>query len=139
MDGLQAAILTVKLPHLPAWTRARKKLANDYTAALSGIPGLTTPHVAEGRDPVWHLYVIRHERRDELAKFLAARDIQTVINYPVALPFLPAYKRLKHVPTDFPNAHRHQSEILSLPIFPEMTAAQFDAVLSGVREFCKSD
>jgi dTDP-4-amino-4,6-dideoxygalactose transaminase len=132
LDGLQAAVLSVKLKHLPAWTAKRRELAAAYTAALARIPSVTTPVVAPGRDPVWHLYVVRHERRDALAKHLGARGIQTVINYPVALPFVPAYARLGHGPEDFPNAHRHQSRILSLPIFPEMTPAQLAAVVDAI-------
>jgi dTDP-4-amino-4,6-dideoxygalactose transaminase len=134
LDGLQAAVLSVKLPHLAAWTRRRQEIANDYQSLLAGIPGLTLPQVAAGREHVWHLYVIRHEQRDALAAHLAKRGVQTVVNYPVALPFLPAYARYAHRPEEFPNAFHNQSRILSLPIFPEMTgqhlAAVRDALLS---------
>ncbi len=135
LDGLQAAILSVKLPHLAAWTRRRQELAADYGRVLSGIAGLALPPVAAGREHVYHLYVVRHEKRDALAKHLAALGIQTVVNYPVALPFLPAYQRFGHGPADFPNAHHNQSRVLSLPIFPEMTGAQVAAVDTGLRSF----
>lgn len=135
LDGLQAAILSVKLPYLLQWTQARQHWAKVYTERLSGVPGLNLPTVAEGREPVWHLYVIRHERRDELAAHLKDSGIQTVINYPVALPFLPCYAPMGHKPSDFPNAHRDQSRILSLPIFPEMTEAQLEAVVEAIRSF----
>ncbi len=135
LDGLQAAILSVKLPHLPQWTQARQHWAKVYTERLKGIPGLSLPTVAEGREPVWHLYVIRHERRDALATHLKAKGIQTVINYPVALPFLPCYAPLGHQPADFPNAYHDQSRILSLPIFPEMTEEHIDAVVAAIRSF----
>jgi dTDP-4-amino-4,6-dideoxygalactose transaminase len=135
LDGLQAAVLSVKLPHLPAWTRRRQAIAAEYDRRLQDIPGVTVPRVARGREHVYHLYAIRHEQRDSLAVHLATRGIQTAINYPVALPFVPAYARLKLMPADFPNAHRNQSRILSLPIFPEMTAAQIDAVIDGLRSF----
>ncbi|WP_271008565.1 DegT/DnrJ/EryC1/StrS family aminotransferase [Paucibacter sp. B51] len=135
LDGLQAAILSVKLPHLPQWTRRRQEIAASYQTLLSGIDGVTLPTVAESREPVWHLYVIRHERRDALAAHLKGLGIQTVVNYPVALPFLPAYRSLGHVEADFPNAHRDQSRILSLPIFPEMTPVQMLAVADGIRSF----
>jgi dTDP-4-amino-4,6-dideoxygalactose transaminase len=135
LDGLQAAILGVKLPHLAQWTARRREVAAEYGRVLAGIEGLTLPYVAPDREPVWHLYVVQHERRDALAAHLAANGIQTVINYPVALPFLPAYQRLGHTPADFPVAHRHQSRILSLPIFPEITPAQFDAVADALRRF----
>lgn len=87
LDGLQAAILSVKLPHLAAWTRRRQEIAAEYDRRLSAISGVTVPTVAAGRTHVYHLYVIRHEARDQLAAHLAQRGIQTVINYPIALPF----------------------------------------------------
>lgn len=135
LDGLQAAVLSAKLPHLAAWTRRRQQIAMQYDRRLAEIAGVSVPQVAPGREHVYHLYVIRHERRDELAAHLAERGIQTVINYPVALPFLPAYARLGHVAADFPNAHHNQSRILSLPIFPEMRDEQIDAVVDAVRTF----
>jgi dTDP-4-amino-4,6-dideoxygalactose transaminase len=134
LDGLQAAILMVKLERLPAWTRARQEIAARYSARLCGVLGLTTPATADGREHVFHLYVVRHDDRDGLARRLKARGIQTVINYPVALPFLPAYARFNHQPGDFPVAYRNQSRILSLPIFPEMTEAQFEHVASAIEE-----
>lgn len=136
LDGLQAAVLSVKLPHLPSWTARRQEIARAYAERLSGAPGLTLPEVVDGREHVWHLYVVRHARRDDLARHLASLGIQTVVNYPVALPFVPAYSRLEHRPEDFPVAHRHQSQILSLPMFPEIRADQIDAVARAVRGFC---
>ena len=136
LDGLQAAILSVKLPHLPAWTAARQRIAARYDAMLAGTPDLVLPKVAEGREHVYHLYVIRHPRRDALKAHLASNGIETVVNYPVALPFLPAYARLHARPEQFPNAFADQSRVLSLPIFPEMTEAQQDRVVICVREFC---
>jgi dTDP-4-amino-4,6-dideoxygalactose transaminase len=136
LDGLQAAVLNVKLPHLPAWTRQRQALAARYGELIAGVEGLTLPHVATGAQPVWHLYVVQHERRDALAAHLTAHGIQTVINYPVALPFLPAYQRFGHRPEDYPVAFRHQSRVLSLPLFPEMSEAQMDRVVEALRAFC---
>lgn len=133
LDGLQAAILNVKLPHLRAWTHRRQALAGRYAELLLGVPGLTLPRVAAGREHVWHLYVIQHDQRDVLAQHLASHGIQTVINYPVALPFLPAYQRMGHRATDFPVAHGHQSRILSLPLFPEMSTAQLERVAGAVK------
>jgi dTDP-4-amino-4,6-dideoxygalactose transaminase len=135
LDGLQAAILSAKLTHLPTWTAARQRIASLYDVALRDIPDLTTPPVVAGREHVYHLYVVRHERRDALAAALKAVGIQTVINYPVALPFLPAYARFGHRPGDFPNAHSNQSRILSLPIFPEMTGAQQATVVRAIDTF----
>ncbi len=138
LDGLQAAILSVKLPHLPAWTRARQAVAARYGEMLAGTPDLVLPKVADEREHVYHLYVVRHPRRDALKEHLARNGVETVINYPVALPFLPAYSRFNARPEQFPNAHSNQSTILSLPMFPEMTEAQQEHVVRVVREFCGS-
>lgn len=134
MDGLQAAVLSVKLPHLEEWTRLRQAKAQAYKERLVD-GGLTLPYVAENRDPVWHLFVVQHEYRDALAAHLNAHGVQTGINYPVALPFLPAYSRLGHDAADFPNAHHNQSRILSLPIFPELTEQQNDHVVQTIGNF----
>ena len=135
LDGLQAAILSVKLPHLAGWTRRRQELAASYEALLQGIDGLGLPVTTQGREHVFHLYVIQHKKRDALARHLNGLGIQTVISYPTALPFLPAYARLGHQPADFPNAYRNQSFILSIPIFPEMTVAHQQAVADALRGF----
>lgn len=135
LDGLQAAILSVKLPYLTSWTRRRQELAASYTKLLQGIGGVELPFIETGREHVFHLYVIQHARRDELAAHLKGQGIQTVISYPIALPFLPAYARFRHQPADFPNAYRNQSRILSIPIFPEMMQMQQDAVVEAIRAF----
>ena len=135
LDGLQAAILSVKLPHLAGWTQRRQALATHYGFLLQGVNGLGLPITAPGREHVFHLYVVQHEMRDALARHLNGLGVQTVISYPTALPFLPAYARFGHQPADFPNAHRNQSRILSIPIFPEMTEAQQQAVADAIRSF----
>lgn len=135
LDGIQAAILSVKLPYLSKWTELRQTLASRYTHLLSKFDGIKVPSVAEGREHVWHLYVIRSERRDDLAEFLSKNGVQTVINYPIALPFLPAYKRFNHQPADYPNAFRNQSKILSLPIYPELNDLQIAKVVDLIDKF----
>lgn len=135
LDGIQAAILSVKLRHLVAWTAARRSLAGEYNVALAAAEGVQIPHVSNGYEHVYHLYVVRHARRDALALHLRSRGIATVINYPVALPFLPAYARLGAQPEDFPNAHAAQGEILSLPIFAEMTPSQLQKVVAATANF----
>ncbi|MGQ5701421.1 DegT/DnrJ/EryC1/StrS family aminotransferase [Sandaracinobacteroides sp. A072] len=132
LDGLQAAILSVKLRHLPDWTRARQRLAATYLEKLAHLSGLRLPQVMPDREHVWHLFVVRSEQRDALKAHLEAKGVQTVINYPVALPFLPAYARFAHKPEDFPVAHANQSRILSLPIFAEMTDSQMDRVVAAI-------
>jgi dTDP-4-amino-4,6-dideoxygalactose transaminase len=135
LDGLQAAILTVKLPHLPQWTAERQRVARRYDELLAGVGDLVTPKVAPGRTHVYHLYVIRTARRDALRAHLTAAGISTVLNYPKALPFYPAYAYLGHTPADFPVAYANQSRILSLPIYPEMTDDMIVHVASEIRRF----
>jgi dTDP-4-amino-4,6-dideoxygalactose transaminase len=135
LDGMQAAILSAKLPHLPGWTAARQHAAKLYEAGLNQVEDVVVPAVAADRSHVFHLYTIQHPRRDALAAHLGANGVQTAINYPTALPFLAAYDRLKSSPEQFPNAHRQQSRILSLPMFAEITQAQQDEVIDLVRKF----
>lgn len=135
LDGLQAAILNVKLKHLSQWTQARQRVAARYDELLRGAGDVRTPQVAAGREHVYHLYVIRTEKRDALMKHLKERGIPTVLNYPKALPFYPAYAYLGHQPGDFPNAYANQSRILSLPIYPEMTEEQIQYVVGSIRAF----
>jgi dTDP-4-amino-4,6-dideoxygalactose transaminase len=135
MDGLQAAILKVKLPHLDGWTQGRRRVAALYDQLLDGAGDLVRPKIASRRDHVYHLYVIRTEQRDALKKHLAGAGIPTVLNYPKALPFYPAYAYLGHVPKDFPVAYAHQSRILSLPIYPEMTEEMIAFVAGEVKRF----
>ncbi len=135
LDGMQAAILSAKLPHLAAWTKARQNAAKFYDAGLNQIEDVVVPEIAADRSHVYHLYTIRHPRRDALAAHLAAHGVQTAINYPVALPFVPAYSRFRHKPEQFPNAVADQGQILSLPMFAEITREQQDEVIRLVREF----
>jgi dTDP-4-amino-4,6-dideoxygalactose transaminase len=135
LDGLQAAILSAKLPHLPRWTKARQAAAAVYDAGLNQIENVGVPQVASNRTHVYHLYTIQHPQRDKLAAHLSANGVQTAINYPVALPFLEAYRRFDHRPEQFPNAHRHQGRILSLPMFAEITAQQQNTVVDLIRAF----
>jgi dTDP-4-amino-4,6-dideoxygalactose transaminase len=136
LDGLQAAVLAVKLKHLPAWTKARQVIAASYDAELRRYQQVTTPKVGVAREHVYHLYVIRHDRRQDLANHLKARGVQTGIHYPVALPFLRAYQYLGHRPEDFPNAYYNQSRILSLPMYPELAETQRAHVVGTIGEFC---
>jgi dTDP-4-amino-4,6-dideoxygalactose transaminase len=135
MDGLQAAILNVKLPHLVDWIEARRRVAARYNELLNGVGDIITPKVASDREHVYHLYVIRSEKRDALRKHLTDAGIATVLNYPKALPFYPAYAHLGHVPEDFPVAYANQSRILSLPIYPEMSEEMVAYVAERIRNF----
>jgi dTDP-4-amino-4,6-dideoxygalactose transaminase len=135
MDGFQGAVLNVKLPHLPAWTKARQRVAAKYDQLLQGLGEILTPQVGHDREHVYHLYVIRTDRRDALRKHLTAAGVSTVLNYPRALPFYPAYAYLKHSPEDFPVAYANQSRILSLPIYPEMPEQAIEYVSEQIGSF----
>lgn len=138
MDGLQAAILNAKLPHLPAWTEARRRVAARYDELLNDVGDTVTPKIAPDREHVYHLYVIRTEKRDALRKHLTGAGIATVLNYPKALPFYPAYTYLGYAPQDFPVAYANQSRILSLPIYPEMTEKMIAYVVECIANFFKN-
>lgn len=130
MDGLQAAVLNVKLPYLQRWTDARRRIALRYDQLLGDLDQLIIPAVAASREHVFHLYVVRSQERDRLKTYLAEAGISTVLNYPKALPFYPAYSYLQRKPVDFPVAYANQKSILSLPIYPEVT----DEMLTYVSE-----
>lgn len=132
MDGLQGAILSVKMRHLKKWTKKRQELASRYITRLDNISSILLPKYEYHMNSVFHLFVIKTNQRDELRQHLNKRSIQTVINYPEALPFLPAYKHLNHQAEDFPNAFKRQSEILSLPLYPEMSFDQQDEVIEAI-------
>jgi dTDP-4-amino-4,6-dideoxygalactose transaminase len=133
MDGLQGAILNAKLPFLDGWTMARRKVAARYDEMLRGVGDIRTPKIGRDRDHVYHLYVIRTQQRDALRKRLANAGIDTVLNYPKALPFYPAYSYLRHKPADFPVAYAHQSRILSVPIYPEITDEMIEYVSCEIK------
>jgi dTDP-4-amino-4,6-dideoxygalactose transaminase len=134
LDGLQAAILNVKLRHLHGWTEARQRLAARYDELLGRIEGVITPRRRKDSEHVYHLYMIRSDNRDSLRTHLAEKGIPTVINYPKALPLYPAYAYLGYSASDFPIAHRNQSEILSIPIYPEMSSDDQETVADAIRE-----
>lgn len=135
LDGLQAAVLQVKLPRLPAWTEARRRVAAHYDRLLKGVGDLICPTIGTDRDHVYHLYVIRTGQRDALKHWLDDAGVATVLNYPKALPFYPAYSYLGHTIGDFPVAYSHQSRILSLPVYPEMTDGMIDYVAERIAGF----
>ena len=137
MDGMQAGILSVKLAHLEKWTKQRQMVASWYDSKLKGIDGVVIPRVRPSSRHVFHLYVMRTPQRDSLKDFLSKEGISTGIHYPVALPLLPAYDYLGHQQKDFPVASSYQSQILSLPIYPEMTEEKVSVVCNRIKSFFK--
>ncbi len=135
LDGLQAAILGVKLPHLRRWTDRRREIAAQYCDRLSAAQGISTPVESSDSEHVYHLYVVQTDRRADLIRSLAERGVQTVINYPRALPFLPCYDRFGATPADFPVAFALQNKGLSIPIFAEMSDDQVRCVIAAITDF----
>jgi dTDP-4-amino-4,6-dideoxygalactose transaminase len=136
LDGIQAAILNVKLGHLEAWTEARRANAYRYNALFKG-SGVVTPAELDEVRAVYHLYVVRvpAARRAALQASLKQAGIDTGIHYPIALPYLNAYRYLGHTEKEFPEALRASGEILSLPMFAELAEAQANHVVGKLREF----
>jgi dTDP-4-amino-4,6-dideoxygalactose transaminase len=135
LDGLQAAVLSVKLHHIHEWTAKRKANAAIYTELLRNIPDVRTPAIRENSDHTFHLYVIRTKDRDALKVHLQKDGIETAIHYPVALPLMPAYAHLRHRVEDFPASVNHHQEILSLPMYPELREDAIRAVVASVKSF----
>ncbi len=132
LDGLQAAILDVKLKYLYKWTERRRTIAKMYDTGLKNI--VITPGVMPDVKHAYHLYVIRIKNRDRVKELLAKKGIETGIHYPIPLPFLKAYSYLGHKPTDFPVAYSMKDKILSLPIHGDMTDEQIEYVIAGIKD-----
>ena len=128
LDGLQAAILSAKLPHIHEWTRARQQVASWYDELLSDVPGVERPQIRQGATHVYHLYVVKVDGREALMAKLAAAGIESSVHYPVALPAMEAYRYLSgQQPT--PRALENLRRILSLPIYPEQSREMIEYVV----------
>jgi len=134
MDGIQGAVLSVKLRHLDRWNEARRAHAANYSRGLTEC-GIRLPIVRSGREAVFHLYVVRSEKRDTLRRHLADRGVQTGLHYPIPLHLQPAYFHLGHQRGDFPESERWADSGLSLPMYSELTQAQRDEVIEAVLSF----
>ena len=145
MDGFQGAILSVKLKYIDGWNHARRTVARRYHALFhaaglveSGVyprHGIVLPHEVPGSHHVWHQYVIRTPRRDELRAFLTSRQIGSDIYYPVPLHLQAALKKLGYAEGGFPEAERAAREVLALPIFPELREDEQQIVVAAITEF----
>lgn len=132
LDELQAAILRVKLPHLDAWIAARREIAARYTAAFAGVDGITTPIEVKSSVHVYHQYTIRVAERDAARQKLAAAGVQTMVYYPIPLHLQPVNKH--SVAETFPYSEGAAREVLSLPMYPELTPAAQNGVIAAVKE-----
>ncbi len=128
LDEIQAAVLRVKLRHLDQWKVARQQRAAQYNSLLGNLPGVVTPRVPAGGEHVYHQYTIRVAQRDRVKEFLARRGISTAVYYPMPLHLQPLYAELGYPRGSLPEAERAAEEVLSLPIYPELTEAQMERV-----------
>lgn len=134
MDNLQAAILNVKIKHLEKWTEQRREIAKEYRKGLNGLP-VIIPELEKNTNSSYHLFIIQIRERDELKDFLESNGISCGIHYPKIIPLQKAYSNYGYTEKDFPIGFEKQSQILSLPIFPEMTKNEINFVLKKIHEF----
>jgi dTDP-4-amino-4,6-dideoxygalactose transaminase len=137
LHAIQAAFLRVKLRHLDAWNAGRRAAAGRYADLLSPIPGVTVPYEPETSRAVYHLYVIRTEGREGLGEHLKAQGVSTGLHYPVPVHLQKCYRDWGYEPGSFPVTERVASDILSLPMFPTITAAQQQRVADSIASFLK--
>lgn len=137
LDELQAAVLRTKLRKLDEWNERRARCAAEYSRALRDLP-LVLPSVPDWAAPVWHLYVIRSDRRDALRAALSHEGVETIVHYPIAPHMQSAYFDLRYEPHDLPIARQLQDEVLSLPIGPHLTDGEQQRVVSVLRKLVVS-
>jgi len=137
LDAMQAAILSVKLRHIDDWNQARHAHALKYNELLADVSAVQCPKLRPEAYHIFHVYSLRVPKRDELAEYLKSKGIFTGIHYPVALPFMPAYAYLNHKPEDFPAAYQIMGELISLPMFPELTDEQIEYTAQAIKDFYK--
>jgi len=135
LDALQAAVLQAKLPHLEAWSAKRRANAAYYDAAFADLADVKTPFVEACNESIFNQYTLRVARRDALQSFLKERGIGSSIYYPLPLHLQPCFAYLGYQAGSCPEAERAAGEVLSLPIFPELTESQLDEVIAAVRAF----
>jgi dTDP-4-amino-4,6-dideoxygalactose transaminase len=133
LDALQAAVLRIKLRRLDAWNAARRRVAARYIERLGDLP-LLLPHERSGTEAVYHQFVIRVARRDELRAALAQREIGTALHYPKALHQQPGFRALHQSGAAFPVAEQCAADVLSLPMGPHLADDEVDYVAEAVRE-----
>lgn len=138
LDEVQAAVLRVKLPRVDGWNAQRAKVARWYGEGLAGIPGVVAPTCPEGSSHIYHQYVIRTTRRDELKAHLEGRQIGAMIYYPVPLHLQRCFQFLQCREGDLPVTERAAREVLALPVFAELTESEVAQVCEAVREFHRS-
>jgi dTDP-4-amino-4,6-dideoxygalactose transaminase len=137
MDGIQGAVLGIKLAHLDRWNARRREIAKRYHAALSGLPGLTLLPMHAWAEPIWHIYPVFHERRDALRAALDKRGVGTGVHYPKPVHLQPVYEHLGVRAGSLPHAERAAANEASLPMFAELTDPEVDQVIEAVGGACR--
>ena len=132
LDALQAAVLSAKLPHLDGWAAARRRNAAWYDERLVGVPRLRTPSALPANEHVYHQYTVRAERRDVVKQTLDARGIGNAIYYPLALHLQECFRSLGYEAGDFAESERATAEVLSIPVYPELSEAQKEEVAEAI-------
>jgi dTDP-4-amino-4,6-dideoxygalactose transaminase len=135
LDALQAAVLLAKLPHLESWSAARRRNAEYYNAAFAGSSDLKTPVIDPANVSIYNQYTLRVPKRDELQEHLKKKGIGNSVYYPLPLHLQPCFEYLGYAEGAFPESERAAKEVISLPIYPELTNTQLDEVIDAVREF----
>ena len=135
LDALQAAVLQAKLPHLQAWSAKRRSNAAYYDRAFADVPEIRTPAIDPANESIYNQYTIRADRRDELQSFLKERGVGTAVYYPLPLHLQPCFAYLGYKQGSCPESELAAAEVLSLPIYPELTPSQLDEVIEGVRVY----
>jgi dTDP-4-amino-4,6-dideoxygalactose transaminase len=135
LDALQAAVLLAKLPHLEEWSAARRRNAAYYDEVLRDVPEITTPKVDQQNVSIFNQYTLRADRRDDLQEHLRTRGVGNSIYYPLPLHLQPCFAYLGYSEGAFPESEKASREVISLPIYPELTTGQLDEVAGSVREF----
>lgn len=136
LDAIQAAVLSAKLPHLDAWTEGRRANAAFYTQGLAGLgPAVRIPRVEPGNEHVYNQYTLRVERRDDLRRYLDERGIGSGVYYPVPLHLQECFASLGYRVGDLPESEAAARDVLSLPVFPELSREQLQLVVEAIREF----
>ncbi len=135
LDSLQAAVLLAKLPYLAGWSAARRERAARYATGLADLAGIQTPGTDPENEHIFHQYTVRAERRDALQAYLRAREIGSAIYYPVPLHLQPCFAHLEYARGRLPETERATDQVLSLPVYPELTDAQQDWVIDSIRAF----
>ena len=138
LDGIQAAVLSVKLKYIDKWNSSRYKNSEKYNRALHGIEDIFLPKIHPRSKHIFHVYTLRTNVRDPLRDYLSNKGIDTGVHYPVALPYLPPFRELNYTPKQLPVASIYQDKILSLPMYPELSGTQINRICTAIKDFYKN-